>query len=166
ISENKDPQRDERRTLKPGDTIHPTAVASELAVGDSHQARVYSRLQYNWSGVKLTNGATYSFSVPPGQQWLDGDIECGPEGWTSEQLPWGKEHIVKMFEDRRRVKEANWFELIGALGDEDDMLFRIGKGDTPYTAIDGSELYLFANDLKTRYDNNEGWLDVTITRSA
>jgi T6SS, Phospholipase effector Tle1-like, catalytic domain len=166
ISENKDPQRDKRRAVLPNDVFHPTAIPVTLAAGESHKCTVRSALHYNYSGVELEKGAKYRIEVvPAGQHWLDGKIECGPEGWESERLPWAKEKIVKAFEKKRRVRDANWFELIGALDDEDDDLFRIGAG-VDYTAPKDAILYLFANDLKTKYDNNEGALTVLVSRMA
>ena len=82
-------------------------------------------------------------------------------------LPWYKEAFVRKFEDKRRVPEANWFELIGSLDDESDY-FRIGSGRDArlYTATHDAQLYAFANDLTTRYGNNEGQLEVKITRKG
>jgi len=165
VSENKDVKRDPRRKVEDGDEIHESARPLVLAPGESHQCQVMAALQYNHSRVKLESGATYRIEVPDGQMWLDGKIECGPEGWTTDELPWLKEKVVKVFENNRRKPDANWFELVGALGDEDDDLFRIGKG-TDYTATKDAELYLFANDLKSKYDNNDGSLIVKISRTS
>jgi hypothetical protein len=166
ISENKDVQRDPRRKVYRGDEYHPTADGLKLAVGESHTCEVIAETKYNWSGVALQAGATYTFSVPDGDTWTDASIECGPAGWKSKDLPWYKEHIIKAFEKRRRLKNANWFALVGALGDEDDKLFLIGDGKKPYTAPKGGDLYLFANDMPSKYGNNDGSLMVTITRIA
>jgi hypothetical protein len=127
---------------------------------------VLAEWKYNWSGVQLRAGASYSFSVPAGDTWDDASITCGPAGWTTDQLPWYKETFVKLFESRRRLPDANWFALIGALGDEDAELFLIGDQAAPYTAPHDADLYLFANDLPTKYENNEGSLMVTITRTG
>lgn len=163
ITQSRDPQRDPRRRLLPGDAIHPSANPRTLAPGESERCRVLAAPLYNWSGVRLEQGARYRIEVPGEQRWSDGGIECGADGWTSEQLPWVQEKIVNAFESRRRLPAANWFELVGALGDEDDTLFRIGRG-TEYTAAASADLYLFANDLRSRYANNAGDLTVTITR--
>jgi hypothetical protein len=163
ISENRDPRRDPRRPVLEGDEFHPTALSRRLRPGESHVCRVRSAYRYNWAGVELEAGVDYGFSVDPAQRWLDGDIECGAAGWTSDQLPWFKERLATTFERRRRCPEANWFELIGAEGDDDATLFRIGAGTVLRPEKD-VELYLFANDLKGKYDNNAGFIDVTITR--
>lgn len=163
ISENKDLQRDERRPTHPGDLYHPSAVGKRLRVGESATFPVRAADRYNWAGVRLEEGATYRFDVPGDQKWQDASVSCGADGWTSESLPWYKEAVVKHFEGARRLPEANWFELVGALDDEDKELFRIGSG-CDYAAPREADLDAFANDLKTRYANNTGKLMVTIKR--
>lgn len=166
VSENLDPKRDDRRTVGDDDETHPSAVPKTLAVSESHQFTVFAKLKYNWSGVRLVRGGVYEFRIKDTESWSDAEIKCGPEGWTSDELPWFKELVVERFEGARRRPDANWFELVGALGDEDDVLFRIGKGgaDNRYTAERDGDLYTFANDLKSRYGNNSGSLEVTVTR--
>ena len=132
----------------------------------SHTCEVFAKSKYNWSGVTLRSGGKYIFSVPEGDEWKDASIGCGPDGWESEDLPWYKEGIVKAFEKRRRLKDANWFALVGALNDEEDELFLIGDGNEPYTSPKDADLYLFANDMPSKYGNNDGSLMVTITRTA
>lgn len=166
LSENKDVKIDPRRTVNTGDERHPSAEPYYLDVGQSHPCTVLAEEKFNWSGVTLTSGAKYTFSVPEDQRWEDASIKCGPAGWKSEDLPWYKEGIVKLLENLRRLEDANWFALIGALDDEDDDLFLIGDSTEPYTATREADLYLFANDMPSRYGNNKGFLTVTITRKA
>ncbi len=168
ISENTDIQIDPRREVKQGDKIHFTAEAKHLEAGEQHTFTILAELKFNWSGVHLEKGATYKISTPDKDEWADDKMECGPGGWTSERLPWLHKKVVKQFEGRRRLPEANWFELVGAYGDEDDHLFRLGQaeGGQEYKATRNGELYLFANDLNSKYDNNRGDLKVTITRMA
>ncbi|MGI9434800.1 MAG: phospholipase effector Tle1 domain-containing protein [Geminicoccaceae bacterium] len=166
ISENQDVQRDVRRAVRPGDTVHETALPKILNVNETACFEVRALLKYNWSGVQLIQGAAYEFEIADGDTWKDKNINCGPDGWPSDLLPWYQEALVKLFESRRRVPEANWFELIGAVGDNDDRLFRISTGgsDHAYVAEANGELYAFANDLQSRYDNNEGSLMVEVKR--
>ena len=166
VSENKDVQRDPRRKVHENDEIDPSAIGLQLELNQSHTCNVLAELQYNWSGVTLRKGEKYVFSVPENDTWKDASIECGPAGWATEKLPWYKEGVVNCFEHFRRLKDANWFALIGALGDEDDELFLIGDCKEPYTATRDADLYLFANDMKSKYGNNDGSLQVTITRKA
>ncbi|MDH3599877.1 MAG: DUF2235 domain-containing protein [Candidatus Tectomicrobia bacterium] len=168
ISENLDPIRDPRREVRPTDRYHPTSIPQQLAPGETATFPVRAANLFNWSGVRLQEGAAYRFDIGPTQRWQDGSINCGPDGWRTEDLPWHKEAIVSWFEDKRRVPEANWFALIGSLGDEGDgeAYFHIGSGgpDRIYRASRDGDLYAFANDLTTRYDNNEGQIEVSITR--
>lgn len=164
ISENQDVKRDDRRMVLDGDELHETAKAKKLEVGEQHTSTVHSELKYNWSGIELQEGHQYEFKVNGDQIWKDGGIECGPDGWQSEQLPWYKEEIVEVLEKRRRHLKANWFEIIGALGDEDDVLLRILSEDRIYTALKTAELYYFANDLDSKYGNNSGSIQVTVRR--
>ncbi len=77
-----------------------------------------------------------------------------------------KESAVKIFEDLSRYPEADWFELIGAYdNDESAHFFRIGI-ETTLTAEQDGELYLFANDLQSRYGNNDGLIRTFIERVA
>jgi hypothetical protein len=165
VSENKDVRRDARRDVLDGDIIHPTAIARKLAVGESYSCSVLAELKYNWSGLLLQQNCQYEFSVGASECWTDGDIEnCSPNGWESKQLPWYKEKVVEWFEDKRRYPEANWFELIGSLGDEDHQLLRVLSTDKHSTPAHDSELYFFANDLQSKYGNNSGSIEVTVKR--
>jgi len=164
ISENKDVIIDPRRKIHSDDEIDPSARSIELAVGEKHTCEVFADTKYNWSGVGLRKGGEYTFTVLEGDTWNDAGITCGPAGWESEQLPWYREHMMKAFEELRRLKDANWFALTGVLGDEDKQLFLIGDKKDPYLAPEDADLYLFANDIAWKYGNNEGSLMVTITR--
>lgn len=168
IYESKDPVRDPRRKVQAGDHIHPTAEPKTLETGQESSFPVRAAYKYNWSGVRLVQGAHYRFEIPGDQRWMDAAISCGPDGWRSEDLPWYQEAVVGWFEDRRRLPPANWFELVGSLGDEGDAFFRIAHGgeDHIYTAPRDGDLYAFANDLDSRYGNNSGSLLVTVTRVA
>ena len=166
--DNKDPQEDERREVLDGDVIHPSAIGKPLAIGASEHFEVRSREKFCWSGVQLEQGASYAFHIAPHQKWRDADIVCGPDGWKTEDLSWFKEIIVRKVEDRRRVPEANWFELIGSVTDDGDELFRIGKGgpENVYTAQRTGDLFCFANDLDSKYGNNRGALHVVVKRES
>ena len=166
VSENKDVKTDPRRKPKLGDETDPSVPGAALAIGEGHQCEVSAEKRFNWCGVRLKEGASYTCMVAEGDTWKDGDVECGPGGWESDELPWYKEGVVEFAERLRRVKDAKWFALIGAFADEDDDLFLIGDKNIPFTAPRDADLYLFANDIKSKYGNNTGSLKVTITRTA
>ncbi|MFQ5346201.1 MAG: phospholipase effector Tle1 domain-containing protein, partial [Mariprofundus sp.] len=154
ISENLDVIQDPRRTVHATDIWHPTAVAKDLNVGDAFTFPVRAKDHYNWSGVALKQGASYRFDIAADQKWMDASISCGPEGWKSEDLPWYKEVVITQFENSRRCPEADWFELVGSVGDNGDQFFRIGQGGDAhiYQARQDGDLYTFANDLRSKYN--------------
>ncbi len=166
VSENLDPIKNDKRVVQPTDQKHSTAIGKLLGVGESASFTVHAEEQYSWSGVRLEAGGFYSFHIAPGDTWQDGDIGCGPEGWATEELPWYKEALVELAEGRRRCPRANWFELIGAIGDDEEDYFRIGAvgADATYEAPAGGELFAFPNDLRSMYGNNVGDLTVTVRR--
>ncbi len=166
ISHNQDIIIGPRRRVRDNDKVHPSAIGRKLGIGDTEKFAVDSRQLFNWSGVYLEQGGYYSFEPEQGQVWKDGSIECDAAGWETEELPWLKENIFELFENSRRCPDADWFELIGALGDDDKKLFRIGAGggDKTYQAVDEGELYAFANDLLSKYSNNQGYIEVTVKR--
>ena len=170
ISENSDVKIDPRRVVGADDEIDPTAQPIELAVGQSHQCEVLAKPKYNWTAVRLVEGASYTFAVADGDTWADASINCGPKGWVSDDLPWYKEGVVQVMERYRRLPDANWFALVGAWGDEDGKegknLFLIGDSKKAFIAKRDADLYLFANDMPSKYGNNDGSLMVTITRTA
>ncbi|WP_207062235.1 DUF2235 domain-containing protein [Motiliproteus sp. SC1-56] len=125
---------------------------------------VFAHKPYNHSGLHLIKGERYRFSVIGDQQWRDGGITCGPEGWNREGVELGLQELpIRMTEPFRRCPQANWFCLIGAIGDKDEHLFPIGRGTT-LEAPETGELCLFANDLMRFYGNNMGKLKVTVER--
>jgi hypothetical protein len=164
ISENQDVKIDPRRKVGSHDKFDPSALPKELGINQSHKCNVLARLKYNWSGIRLLKDGKYSFKVEAGDTWKDADIECGADGWESADLPWYKEGAVQFAERFRRLPDANWFALVGALDDEDDELFLIADSNEPYTPPRDADLYLFANDMPSKYDNNEGSLIVEVTR--
>ena len=166
ISENKDVYTDPKRSCAPSEELHQSANARELAIGDSHAVNVIAKHKFNWSRVKLSKGQQYKIWTQEIDTWDDDNITCNASGWKSEQLNFLKETAVKVFEDNRRYPEADWFELIGAYdNDESASFFRVGI-ETTITAEQDGELYLFANDLKSRYGNNDGLIRAFIERTA
>ncbi|MBC8551905.1 MAG: DUF2235 domain-containing protein [Candidatus Brocadiales bacterium] len=168
IGENLDLIKNPRRTIYPSDQFHPSAQVKTLGIGESASFKVHAKEQYSWSGVQVESGGYYIFIISDGQKWKDASIECGPDGWRTEDLPWYKEKVFEFLESKRRCPNANWFELIGAISDEDNNFFRIGNGgeQLTYQAQEDGELFLFANDLRTTYGNNHGEIKVVVRRAS
>ncbi|MEM1080439.1 MAG: DUF2235 domain-containing protein [Pseudomonadota bacterium] len=164
VNENRDVVRDPPRQIRPDDAFHPSAQP-KLAIGESVSVPVDSAVKHNFSGVSLEQGSKYR--VTASGQWSDGKIGCNSAGWnTADELGWGKQQIVKTFEDNRRCPRANWFELVGSYGTEDEHLVRLGQAvnGIEFTADRTSDFWLFANDVHFKYDNNEGSIQVRIER--
>jgi hypothetical protein len=141
-----------------------------LKVGEQVDALAFAHKKYNHAGVLVEKGASYQFEVKKqdgkDQQWRDAGISCTADGWTRKDVKKGwKEIAIQGMEPFRRYPSANWFHLIGTVGDDESGHFPIGKGCTQ-TMTSTGELCLFANDLDRFYGNNFGKLVVTISRTA
>lgn len=120
---------------------------------------VCARKLWNRTGVQLTAGTRYRVEVPPGQTWTDWWIKYGPEGGTR-----GLQHLTARW---LRVKgdetgRAEYFTLIGTIGESLDHAFVIGKGPREFIAPISGEFVCFANDLENAYWNNRGSMTLTI----
>lgn len=174
------------RAILPGDVFHPTA-GRVLEAGDSVVVAVDSRLWYDFSGLLVVPGGRYTFVPDPAGRWTDKTIECDATGWPEdlnrgrtwwERLKGGVEEAILQSSAvglLRRVKTANWFELCACLEAEDSGAFPVGKGQCAeaghaWTSPSGGALFFFANDGKLPgtdlYKNNQGTLNVTVTRVA
>ena len=171
VSKNLDPFPDPSRKVLDTDLRHQSTIAKLLESGQSASFIVGAGEKYSWTGIRLVEGGRYLFDFDPDQHWKDGDIDCGPGGWTVEQqadnLPWYKEKIINFANFRKRDRNANWLEVVGTVGKDDDICFRIGDGShktKPFISPSNDILYAFANDLKSKYDNNIGEVTIQIKR--
>lgn len=127
---------------------------------------VMAHQYYNRTGVLLEKGQTYSFKAKAAQRWKDGGIECDADGWKRDRpdIGWIKELVIKGMEPYRREADADWFTLIGAVGDNEGEQFIIGTKTVKHLAEKSDEFCPFANDLSRLYGNNEGRIYVTVKR--
>jgi hypothetical protein len=109
---------------------------------------------WNKTGIQVIAGQQYSITASG--EWVDWFIHHGPEGDPSESF------YMKAFEPLRRMKNENWFALIGALDQDMSTAFPIGAG-CQYTAPKSGELTCFANDVEGFYWNNYGAVQMTVT---
>ncbi|MEP5764362.1 MAG: DUF2235 domain-containing protein [Halieaceae bacterium] len=139
-----------------------------LKVGESRTVPVYAHQFYNRTGLLLEKGQKYRFKARANQQWKDGGIDCDASGWDRDhpEVGWIKDIAVRSMEPFRRLPDADWFSLIGAIGDSEQELFEIANSSTTFTPGHSDEFCPFANDLKRMYANNDGYIDVTVTRLA
>lgn len=66
-------------------------------------------------------------------------------------------------ESLRRMPHAPWFSLIGSIDKDKNSCFLIGT-DKNITAPKTGRLYCFANDVIIAYGNNQGSIELTVTR--
>lgn len=148
------------------------AALRTLAAGESSEVVVHANLLHNRSGILVEKGSGYVFTSPvvQGEVWYDASIACGPQGWTRDEVSAGlKEVFIRFKEDDRRVPRAQWFELIGGVGTDDQELFRVLEhpaGGAGYVPSASGELVFFANDLPRYYANNLGCIRVRVQRLA
>jgi hypothetical protein len=118
---------------------------------------VLAKPHWNATGIQLGAGERYSMSAAG--RWIDWFTPHGPEGDPSDSF------YMRAFERLRRMKDENWFELIGALNSDITTAFPIGKGCL-YEAQASGELTCFANDVEEFYFNNYGQVTLTVTRTG
>jgi len=129
------------------------------------EVRVFANPLWNWTGIFIQEGVSYTFQVMAGQSWLDGHHACGANG-TRGNL------IQRLLSGFKRVPDANWFELCGAITypaqpsiggvPPKPSFFRIGMGTTIKAPTSGY-LYCFANDSQWAYSKNQGSIRVKIS---
>ena len=126
-----------------------------LKPGEHTSVIVSAKEKWNSTGVELTAGGQYHFEARG--EWFDASTRCGPDGYRSHNL------ILHLGEAFRRIRDANWFALMGSTVMEDSTAFLIGQKTTRTITRSGS-LFCFANDVYFMYWNNRGQVQLTVTR--
>jgi len=145
---------------------NPRAQWHALEVGESITVTVASAKLFNHTGILVEQSECYQVSTSAGDTWTDGSITCDADGWNTNDVTLGwKEIPIKIARKMRRVKSADWFTLCVSVGRRDELAKAIGSAGQYEITKDG-ELTFFANDLKSKLDNNIGSIDVTIIRTA
>lgn len=128
-----------------------------MKLGETASVCVRADTRWNDSGIDLVPGCDYSFIVPNGETWTDWTEACGPDGYKSTPL-------LRFWEEFRRVREADWFTLIGTIGRSARPPIIIGSKLLNFPPPYPGRLYLFANDVWCMYWNNKGQIDLKVTR--
>ena len=128
-------------SLEPGQTLETPAIAANQ--------------RWNHTGMLLQSARTYRFEVPEGDRWTDLIIPFDADGDSRWYMRWA--------ESRRRVKTANWFALIGTLGEDDRSAFVIGRRLEGFRPATDGELVCYANDWWSMYWNNHGSIRLRVT---
>lgn len=125
----------------------------KLSPGESHRVRISANERWADTNIDFVAGETYALKAEG--KWKDLFTECDADGYECGWI-W-----MKMAAKKRRMPEARWFELIGAIDNDSASYFRIGAG-REFTPDRAGRLFCFANDLWGMYWNNCGgvWLNV------
>lgn len=144
---------------------NPRAKWYALDVGESLTVSVESAKLFNHTGILVEKSENYHISTSSDDTWTDGSITCNANGWTTDDVSLGwKEIPIKIARKMRRVKKADWFTLCASVGRKDELAKKVGSSGEYKIPKDG-ELTFFANDLKSKIDNNIGSIDVIIKRT-
>ena len=177
------------QTPPPGEVSYwPTRV---MRPREACRTWASAKARWNATGLYLIKDATYHVTAKG--EWLDAGIKADANGakpgaqlgkvaYGLATLPEGLRALLRKNKRlakadvifSRRVVEAPWIALIGAIGSgrgntevgggiEDHDTHLLGT-DKTFTARDSGYLYLFANDAWVMYGNNAGSLEVEITR--
>ena len=133
----------------------PAAYPVHLHVGENAIVGVHARAKWNDTTLQLLKGEEYLIGATG--RWYDASIPSGPGGYESPSL------LFRLVQWLRRVPKANWFALIGAIGQNESTVFVIGENMRLEVLEDGV-MYCFANDLRFLYCNNSGMVTMTVTR--
>ena len=155
------------------------SLAKPLAPGGRKEIIVQSLLKHNRTFIIVEKAVAYRFGINMNQKWKDASIECGPGGWRRDDpnIRLGvRELAIRLMEPFRRNPDADWFEVVGVVGNDQGEQVRPlhcqaaeGSEGTQlnwwvWTPESTGELILYANDQDRFYSNNIGSISVTIER--
>ncbi|MBF0428742.1 MAG: DUF2235 domain-containing protein [Magnetococcales bacterium] len=139
-------------------------LGKPLPLGQTQSVIVQSYIKLNRTFILVEAGKSYSFQVDMTQKWYDASIECGPDGWNLVNQKLGfKEPVIFLMQPFRRNPDADWFEVVGVVGDDKGEKVRILQyQNKPWVPRESGELMLFANDMDHLYGNNVGSITVIV----
>ncbi|HEY3052642.1 MAG TPA: hypothetical protein VGK04_04560 [Thermoanaerobaculia bacterium] len=111
--------------------------------------KIFARKWWNDTDVTLIAGKRYRLTASG--RWTDWTVSSGPEGYELPKLD--------KFRRWRRVPEAAWFALIGAI--DKKSVFVIGTGVNLEPVVSG-RLFCYANDVRVMYWNNKGFVELKV----
>jgi len=136
------------------------------------------------TGLYLEKGITYAFDAKIGElkekvgeqkektcKLKDKSIcveDYGVDGFKAEDIKdLKKRKLMHSFRNDKRVKERNWFSLVGALYNEKESgyHFSVGKNSSLTVPVSG-RLFFYLNDAPEYYGNNEGSVDITLKKTS
>ena len=127
-----------------------------MEVGESVTKPILAREKWNDTQINLVAGAEYHFTATG--LWTDSTIVCNADGYTSPNP------LLRASERFRRVPKERWFALIGTIQRNKDTSFLIGV-EARISPRSTGLLCCFANDVSFMYWNNQGEIQLTVTRT-
>jgi hypothetical protein len=112
---------------------------------------VDARAEWNDTGFDVVAGQSYRYTAEG--TWTDWFIKTDADGFE----PW----LMAPLRSRRRVKDAPWFRLIGAV--DRDAVVVLGKAGQ-FVAPASGRLYCYANDWLSKLGNNKGRVCLRVSR--
>lgn len=177
----------QRRALPP---INQGLYLRTRAFADKKvEVDIYARHHWYWTGIYLEKGARYKFTATG--EWIDGTVATSPAGARDGTFHLGeiahlagsllgkvegawrylRQKDIADIVGSKRVEEAEWFSLVGAVLCQQNPgrdgtpkpppYIHIGNG-TEFEVTQPGYLYAFANDAWAFYDNNRGYVTVNI----
>lgn len=142
-------------TSEPYKPSQDPAALRELTPGESATVEVSAHEKWGLTHLRLRAGSTYLLEVQGKQEWNNGPVPTGAEGFRALAYQWD--------EETRRVPETQWNALVGTIDGWQDYAFVIGHRCV-YTPLLSGELVCYANsDLLFNW-NNHGKLTLTVER--
>lgn len=156
-------------------TFDLTALRKEPSLGmrqleprETVTVEVFATQMYCPTGLHVSAGQRYEFKPVKKSYWYDASIKCDAWGWkTKDKLDLARRIVFAAFEDNRRHPNAEWFELLATVGRDDENVLRAVEGGVEDHEMPGDgELFMFPNDLPSKYANNRGSIRVRVRRVA
>lgn len=162
-----------------------------LSLNASVTVQVRAQDRWNRTGIFVKKGEEYRLAATG--EWLDASIVASPDGanpgfhpgkaaYFAAAAPEAYRALLRKFKKTRnadnsfsrRVQDAPWFALIGAISNgkgidsgtqvlDTHQYFKIGT-QAALTPDDDGFLYAFANDAWAAYGNNAGRISLTVER--
>jgi len=135
----------------------PRSIIRTVDVGETMTVRIRARAYWNDTGAFVRIGEHYRLHAEG--SWRDMFITSGPNGYETPWYSFGQGLATGL----RRVPNARWFALVGAVRGAEESPFVIGA-ETCAVMPSTGRLVCFANDIPGFYWNNCGAISLSIER--
>jgi hypothetical protein len=143
----------------------PVPTASPLTIGQKATSRVDALCWWNRTGILLEQSAVYDVKVTATiESWRDAemaeaDLKTGWNGGIASFIGFFAKLLA-------RDIHSPMYSLVGARGKSSEDFVLIGeRTSVTGTHAEPVEMLVFANDWPSKYKNNHGCLELTITRT-